>query len=158
MDRADRVDAFRTGADDVRRAWEAVPEGARRYRPAPGEWSPHEIVIHLADADVNGYLRFRKLVAEPDAGVGGYAQDDWARDLRYHDQDPELAIELLRVIRAITYPILADLPEPVWSHSVTHSERGSWTMDDWLTTYSNHVRDHLAQLHDAVQAWRADQG
>jgi hypothetical protein len=158
MNRADRIEAFRTGAETVRLAWEAVPEAARRHRPAPHEWSPHEIVLHLADADVNGYLRFRKLVAEPGALVAGYAQDDWVRELDYHAQDPDLAIELLRAIRATTYPILADLPENVWSHTVTHSERGNWTMDDWLTTYSNHVRDHLAQLDEAVEAWRASEG
>ena len=139
----------------VRVAWERVPEAARRFRPAPGEWSPHELVIHIVDADVNGYLRFRKLVAEPGAVVPGYAQDAWADSLDYHSQDPELAIELMARLRALTHPILESLDDTVWSHTVTHSERGPWTMEDWLRTYTEHVDDHLAQIDAAVSAWRA---
>ena len=100
-DRAALVESFAAEAS-VRQAWERVPAAARRFRPAPGEWSPHELVIHLADADVNGYLRFRKLVAEPGATVPGYEQDAWASSLDYHGQHPDLAIELMARLRALT--------------------------------------------------------
>lgn len=156
-DRAALVEAFAGGAAAVRQAWEQVPREARRFRPAPGEWSPHELVIHLADADVNGYLRFRKLVAEPGATVPGYDQDAWADSLDYHSRDPELAIELMARLRALTHPILESLDDAVWAHTVTHSERGPWTMEDWLGTYTAHVSEHLAQLERAVVTWRTAQ-
>ena len=149
-----RISAFAGGADAVREAWRNVPAEARQFRPAPTEWSPHELVIHLADADVNGHLRFRKLVAEPGATVPGYEQDAWAASLDYHSQDPDLAIELMARLRAVTHPILESLDEAVWAHTVTHSERGTWSMDDWLRTYTNHVDDHLAQMDRALAAWR----
>ncbi len=101
-DRAALVESFAAGAASVRQAWDRVAAAARRFRPAPGEWSPHELVIHLVDADVNGYLRFRKLVAEPGATVPGYEQDAWASSLDYHGQDPALAIELMARLRALT--------------------------------------------------------
>jgi hypothetical protein len=154
-DRAKLIVVFGEGAARVREAWTSVPEQARRYRPAAGEWSPHELVIHLADADVNGYVRFRKLVAEPRAEVAGYAQDAWASTLGYHEQDPALAIELMSQLRAITTPILASLPEGVWDHTVIHSERGAWTMAEWLQTYTAHVDDHLAQMEETVARWRS---
>ena len=153
-DRAALIDAFALGASMVREAWEQVPEAARRFRPAPGEWSPHELVIHLADADVNGYLRFRKLVAEPGSTVPGYEQDAWAASLDYHSQDPEVAIELMARLRSLTHPILESLDATVWAHTVTHSERGPWTLEDWLDTYTRHVEEHLAQLERAVMTWR----
>ncbi len=153
-DRSTLIEAFAAGAASVREAWRNVPDEARRFRPAPGEWSPHELIIHLADADVNGHLRFRKLVAEPGATVPGYEQDAWAESLDYHSQDPELAIELMARLRAATHPILKSLDEAIWTHTVTHSERGRWTMDDWLRTYTVHVDDHLAQIDRAVATWR----
>ena len=153
-DSAALIDGFARGAFAIREAWERVPEDARRFRPAPGEWSPHELVIHLADADVNGYLRFRKLVAEPGATVPGYEQDAWAASLDYHGQDPELAIELMARLRALTHPILESLDDAIWGHTVSHSERGPWTMEDWLRTYTEHVDDHLAQMDAAVAVWR----
>lgn len=45
-ERAALIDAFARGAVVVREAWDRVPVDARRFRPAPGEWSPHELVIH----------------------------------------------------------------------------------------------------------------
>lgn len=152
--RTELIDAFAHGATAVREAWEAVPQQARQARPAPGEWSPHELVIHLADADVNGYLRFRKLVAEPGATVPGYAQDAWAASLDYHRQSPEVAIETMVGLRALTHPILESLEERIWDHTVTHAEQGVWTMEDWLQTYTEHVSEHLAQLERAVATWR----
>lgn len=148
------IEEFGVGAQRVRDAWEAVPEDARALKPAPGEWSPIELVIHLADADVNGYVRFRKLVAEPGATVSGYAQDAWADSLRYSGQDPEAALQLMAALRAMTHPLLESLEEEQWAHRVTHSERGEWSMDDWLATYTKHVDAHLAQMQDAVETWK----
>ena len=147
------VAEFAEGAERVRSAWDAVPEDARALRPAPGEWSPLELVIHLADADVNGYLRFRKLVAEPGAEVAGYAQDAWADSLRYSGQDPQGALQLMAGLRAMTHPLLESLTEEQWSHRVIHSERGEWSMDDWLRVYTDHIDDHLEQMQRAVDVW-----
>lgn len=157
-ERSALIDAFAEGAAAVRNAWEQVPADARQFRPAPGEWSPHELVIHLADADVNGYVRFRMLVAEPGGVVPGYAQDAWASTLDYHRQDPELAIEVMARLRSLTHPILVSLDVGTWEHTVTHSERGTWTMEDWLVTYTRHVDDHLAQMQAGIAAWRRAQG
>ena len=154
MNRTALIEAFAAGAVAVRDAWQRVPTEARRFRPAPGEWSPHELVIHLADADANGYLRFRKLVAEPGSIVPGYEQDAWAESLDYRGQDPDLAIDLMEHLRALTHPILASLADEIWAHSVTHSEVGRWTLEDWLRTYTRHVDDHLNQMEAAVSAWR----
>lgn len=148
------VTEFGRGAERVRAAWKAVPEDARAFRPAPGEWSPLELVIHMADADANGYIRFRKLVAEPGATVSGYAQDAWADSLRYSGQDPEAALKLMDALRAMTHPLLEGLTEEQWAHRVTHSERGEWSMADWLRVYTDHVDDHLLQMQEAVDAWK----
>lgn len=43
-----------------------VPATALRWRPAPGEWSAHEIVVHCGDAETAGALRIRFLVADHD--------------------------------------------------------------------------------------------
>lgn len=148
------VAEFAGGAERVRAAWDSVPDDARALKPAPGEWSPIELVIHMADADANGYVRFRKLVAEPGATVSGYAQDAWADTLRYSGQDPEAALQLMEGLRAMTHPLLASLTEEQWTHRVTHSERGEWSMDDWLRVYTVHVDAHLAQMQEAVEVWR----
>lgn len=155
MSRAEQIEAYRRGPARLRRAWQAVPEEARRHRPAESEWSPHEIVVHLADAEVNGYVRFRKLVAEPGSDIGAYEQDAWAGRLDYHSQDPGEALTLIALLRSQTLLLLDGLEETAWTHVVHHPEQGRWTLDDWLGTYASHIEAHVSQIEDAVAAWRS---
>ncbi|MGA7271877.1 MAG: DinB family protein [Acidimicrobiia bacterium] len=155
MPRSEQIDAYREGPARLRQAWKAVPEEARHHRPEESEWSPHEIVIHVADAEVNGYVRFRKLVAEPGADIGAYEQDEWAGHLDYLAQDPAAALNLIELLRGLTGVLLDGLSDDAWSHVVHHPEQGEWTLDDWLRTYSSHIDAHLIQMEEAVSDWRS---
>src|SRR2546428_751802 len=44
-------------------AWAAVPPAALQWRPKPGEWSAHEVVVHCADSETNSFVRIRFLAA-----------------------------------------------------------------------------------------------
>ena len=55
---------YAEGPARLRGALARVPEEARKWRPAPGEWSAHEIVCHCADSETNGAARIRYVVAE----------------------------------------------------------------------------------------------
>ena len=69
----------------VRVAWENVPADVRQWRPGPGKWSAHEVVIHCADSETNAAMRLRYLLAEKEPVLVGYDQDAWARALGYFD-------------------------------------------------------------------------
>jgi len=87
MDRTEREKLIQQYADGPRRLREAlakVPEAARKWRPAPGEWSAHEVVCHCADSETNSYARIRFVVAEPEPLIQGYDQEAWARTFDYH--------------------------------------------------------------------------
>jgi hypothetical protein len=43
-------------------------------RPAPGKWSIHEIVCHLADTEVANAWRYRKVLAEDEVGLTAWDQ------------------------------------------------------------------------------------
>ncbi len=155
MPRPDQIEGYRVGPARFRQAWEEVPEEARRLRPAESEWSPHEIVIHLADAEVNGYVRFRKLVAEPGSDIGAYEQDEWANRLDYLSQDPDDALDLMDLLRGLTLSLLERLPEAAWVNIAHHPDEDTWTLDTWLHTYTTHVDAHIRQMDQAVAQWRS---
>ena len=79
-----------------------IPRKAWKFKPAPTEWSIHEIIIHLADSETNAALRARLLAAEPGRAVMAYDQDKWALRLNYHDQDVEDALKLVKAARKMT--------------------------------------------------------
>ncbi|QBD76652.1 hypothetical protein EPA93_11820 [Ktedonosporobacter rubrisoli] len=141
--------------DEVRQALETFPRQAWHFKPAPHEWSIHEIIIHLADAEANGFIRIRKAIAEPGSTVGLYDQEQFAEQLHYPEQSPEDALNLFSLLRLTTYQLLTLLPESSWRNTVKHPENGELSLDDLLQTYTEHTLVHIAQMRNNVQLWEA---
>lgn len=129
------------------------PREMWQYRPAPDRWTIHEIIIHITDSEVNSYVRGRRFIAEPGSTVMGYDEAKWAIDLHYHDQSVDEALELFKWLRLKSHTLIKDLPEATWMNTVTHTESGVMSMDDWLMTYERHIPDHLEQMHRIYSDW-----
>jgi hypothetical protein len=152
--RAELVARYTEGAARLRAAWEATPPSARQWRPAPGEWSPHEVVCHTADSETNSYARIRYLVAEPEPVLEGYDQERWARELDYHALSAASALAVTEAVRTHTASLARLLDESAWARVGRHTESGRYTAEDWLHIYANHLHDHAAQIERAAAAWR----
>ena len=155
-ERSAKIEAYGEGFEMLRRALAEVPANAWRFRPAPDEWSVHEIVCHLADSESTGALRLRKLIVEPGSTLVPYDESAWALRLGYLDQDVNDALEVIRFARQTTYRLLRKLPLESFDHAIMHPEyEQPYTLDTWLDLYSRHIPDHVDQLKRAVEAWKA---
>lgn len=152
------IEKYAQGPARLRAAWASVPEEARQWRPGPGRWSAHEIVVHCADSETNGAQRIRYLIAERDTAVVAYDQDGWARDFDYHAHPVDLALPAVEAIRANTAAMLRRLSAAAWSRAGRHSEYGPYSAEDWLAIYAEHVHKHASQIEGNVAAWRAARG
>jgi len=148
------IDRYAEGPDRLKKAIESVPEEARKWRPAEGKWSAHEVVCHCGDAEVTAAMRLRFLLCEADPLIQAYDQAKWARDLRYHDFPLEPSLEAVRAVRAHTAGLLRTLRPAQWTRKGRHSESGEWDVDKWLTIYSDHVHKHSEQIERNLAAWR----
>ena len=135
-----------------------VPKDAMTWRPAPAEWSAHEIVCHCADSETNAYARIRLLLAEKDPLIQGYDQDHWARTFDYHSRPLEPALAVVEAVRANTLALLRRLPEDAWQRGGRHTDSGTYSAEDWLKIYAEHLEIHACQIEDNVAAWRAASG
>jgi hypothetical protein len=117
-------------------------------RPAPGKWSPREIVHHLADSEMTAAVRLRLLIAEDRARILGYDQEEFARRL-FYDRPIEPSLEAFKAARTTTAAILARLSPADWAREGTHSEIGRYTVDDWLEIYAEHAHKHAGQIRRA---------
>ncbi len=158
MEAAERqqlIEAYRTAFDEFEQALADIPQEAWQFRPAPGEWSVHEVIIHLADSETNSFLRARRLVADPELPLMAYDQDAWAAKLDYHSQDTETALALTRLARAATYDFIKDLPHEVWATVGIHPEYADpYTFERWLRIYANHPRQHAEQIRENHRLWK----
>lgn len=157
-DRSRKIDSYGRAHEELAKAIQGFPREMWQWKPAADRWSVHEIIVHLADSEANGYVRARRFLAEPGKEVMAYEQDDWARHLNYHEQNPDEAVELFRLLRSTTWKLIQDAPEEVWSRTVGHPEYGSVTFDQWLDTYEAHVPGHIRQMQANYEAWQKQQG
>jgi DinB superfamily len=149
------IQQYADGPSRLRTAFDAVPVEARQWRPAPGEWSAHEVICHCADSETQAASRIRVLVSEKDAIIVGYDQDAWARDFDYHRQPLDLAFAVVNAVRANTAALLHRLPEDAWQKEGRHTESGRYTAENWLRIYAEHLEVHARQIESNMAAWRA---
>jgi hypothetical protein len=154
-ERDDLIRRYEEGPAKLRAAWQKVPAEARKWRPAEGKWSAHEVVCHAADSETNAYARIRYLAAEKEPKILGYDQAHWAQALDYHALPVEPAMATVEAVRANTVPLLRRLSETAWTRQGTHTESGAYTAEDWLRIYADHLEKHAGQIERNLQAWTA---
>ena len=144
---------YAAGPARLRAALATVPTEAMKWRPAPGEWSAHEIVCHCADSETNSYARIRLLLTEADPVIQGYDQDRWAKTLDYHSHPLEPALATVDGVRANTAALIRRLPDEAWTRAGRHTESGRYTAEEWLKIYADHLEGHARQIEKNVELW-----
>ncbi|MDF1545754.1 MAG: DinB family protein [bacterium] len=144
--RQEMTEKYKEGYKLLKSVLKEVPKEGWDFRPGESEWTVREIVAHLADAEIHGYIRLRTLLAEPGETVKPYNQNAYSAKLGYSDSDPELALKLYKGLVKGNYALLKRLPETIDENEVTHPEDGQWNIDSWLDSYVSHTRSHIKQI------------
>ena len=155
----EKIEQYGRGYGLLTAALAEVPREAWSYRPAPNEWSVHEIIVHMADSESMPALRARKLFVEPGSTLTGYEEAKWADALDYQGQSTEDALEIIRLARQTTYDLLKRQPDEVFTHAVVQTEYPDdpYTFEKWLNIYARHIPNHIGQLKSSYQAWKDSQ-
>ncbi|MDP1714115.1 MAG: DinB family protein [Anaerolineales bacterium] len=153
--RLQKIELYGKGYDLLIETLKDVPLEIWQFKPAPAEWSIHEIIIHLADSEAIAAQQARLMVAEPGGTVMAYNPDAWASNLHYHEQDAEEALQLLRLTRAFTYRWFKNLPEKAFTLSAAYpGDEELYLLDDLLRIYAGHIPSHIEQIKNNVEVWK----
>jgi hypothetical protein len=153
------IESYGQGYPVLIEALKEFPKEMWQWKPAPNKWSLHEIVVHIADSEVNSYVRGRRFIAEPGSGVYGYDENKWADKLNYHQQSTEDSLELFKLLRKMSYDLIKTVDDNTWqTATVNHSENGVMKFEEWLRIYEEHVPIHIRQMKRNLDAWNARQG
>src|SRR5689334_9282171 len=66
------IEQYRDGHRVVLEALQGCTEAELDVRPAADDWTPREIVHHLADSEMTSAIRVRRLLAEEHPVIAGY--------------------------------------------------------------------------------------
>lgn len=112
--------------------------------PAPGKWSPAEIVSHLADCEIVFAFRLRQTLAEDSPTIQPFDQDKWAAT--YPGIPASEGLEVFAALRNWNLRLISAALPAAASRPVTHPERGTMTFLTIVETMAGHDLNHLAQL------------
>ena len=125
------------------------------YRPAPGKWSIHEIVCHLADTEVANAWRYRKVLAEDEVGLTAWDQDRWAAGHQYRRQDFRLAMEQFRILRTRNLGLLKAVGRKAWHAQRPTRPSGRSAPPRWSCTWPTMMRTTWAKSKVSARCSRA---
>lgn len=148
IERDELITRYQNGYRVISEALANITDAEMDAREAPGEWSPREVVHHLADSEMASALRLRALLVEDNSTIHGYDQDAYAARLWY-DRPIEASLAAFQAARATTAQLLDLMEEADWARTGRHTESGPYSCLDWLRIYAAHAHDHAAQIRRA---------
>jgi hypothetical protein len=153
----DYVDDLRSVVERGTPALLAISETDSARRPAPGKWSPREVIGHLIDSASNNHQRFLRAQFQDDLVFPGYDQDAWV-DVQQYEKEPwsEL-VTLWRAFNLHLARVMAATPAPVRQrvHRRHSLDEIAWqpvpagepaTLDYFMRDYVGHLKHHLRQI------------
>ena len=114
-----------------------------------GGWTLRQVVHHVPDSHMNGYIRVKFALTQSEPQVMGYDEDAWAKlgDTRATPVDASLG--LLDGIHARWVALLRSLKPEDFARPMIHSENGRMTVDSIVALYSWHGPHHTAHITSA---------
>jgi uncharacterized damage-inducible protein DinB len=119
------------------------------YRPEG--WTLRQVVHHLPDSQMNGYVRFKLALTESQPAVKLFDEAAWAElpDTRQAPVDVSLA--LLDALQTRWALLMRAMQPAEWARTYLHPERGALRLDQALAMYAWHGRHHLAHIERTRQ-------
>jgi uncharacterized damage-inducible protein DinB len=117
-----------------------------------GGWTLRQVVHHIADSSVNGYIRFKLAATEENPTIRPYNENRWSElpDAHYADIVPSIILTEALYKRWILF--LRNLTEADFARTFMHPESGTNTLDKTLALYVWHGQHHLAHIVNFRQA------
>lgn len=133
---------------------EALTQGSDLDNRATDGWSARMVIHHLADSETSSYSRLRSLLAEKTIPtLVGYDEGNWAITpaLGYQSFDIKNSLAVYKAVRASSLDVLNQITVADLAKEGLHSERGKYTLADWLRIYAKHPVDHAEQIVKAFK-------
>ncbi|MCY3718184.1 MAG: DinB family protein [Anaerolineaceae bacterium] len=131
---------------------EGLDEQQLTTRFLDGEWSVAQNVHHLADTNMNVFMRIKMALTEDRPTVASFDQDKWADTAEAHGMPIEPSLVLLDGLQERWASLAETLSDEQLARSVVSPLYGESTIGDILRLYSRHGLNHLDQIRETLAA------
>ncbi|MFH2037124.1 MAG: YfiT family bacillithiol transferase [Candidatus Zixiibacteriota bacterium] len=115
-----------------------------------GKWAARQVVHHLVDSHMNGYLRVRWALTEHNPTLKPYDQDDFA-ELPDYEMDLASSFMILHGLHEKWAYLCENLTDEQWLRPLTHPESDYTNIEEILTAYVEHGEKHLGHIKRLIK-------
>jgi uncharacterized damage-inducible protein DinB len=117
-----------------------------------GGWTLLQVVHHLADSHMNGYIRFKLALTEDQPTIKPFNEKKWAKLPDSLQIDLSASISLLEAVHSRWVYLLRSLDEKDFSRHFLHPENGKIIdLNQALALYAWHSKHHLAHITSLLE-------
>ena len=119
-----------------------------------GGWTIRQVVHHIADSHINGYIRMKLAVTESIPTIKSYDQDKWATLYDSMHAPISISLDLIEALHQRWVHFLRSLEGRDFRKKFHHPESNqNQSLGLWLTIYawhSDHHLSHITQLRERL--------
>ncbi len=119
------------------------------YRPEG--WMVRQVVHHLSDSHMNGYIRFKWTLTENETTIKPYEQKSWSETAENIGFPISEELALLSLLHQKWVVLLKELTPDDFQRKFMHPESGWYELKKALALYAWHGNHHLAQIEALIQ-------
>lgn len=142
------VDDYLAGPRLLRQAVAGMSREQLLARPIPGKWSTLEVICHLADFEIVGADRIKRVIAENEPTLLGGDEKAFAARLAYHERNADEELLLIDMIRSQVARILRTLKPEDLQRRGFHSEVGPLTLQEFVQRSTRHIPHHVRFIEE----------
>jgi len=116
------------------------------------EWSPANIIHHIADAEAHFYIRYLRVLTENLPTTEFFDEDAYPELLHYEKRDVKASIALIESIRAASLSLFNNFKEDDWQRKGVTSDGNEFVLIALIKKARSHINDHANQLSAALAA------
>jgi hypothetical protein len=146
------IDDFAAGPHLLRDAVKGMSREQLVARPVSDKWSTLEVVCHIADFDVVGADRIKRVIAENKPTLPDGDEKLFAARLAYHDRDLEDELHVIGAIRAQVTRILRTVSDEDFARIGNHTAVGPLTLQQLVERMANHLPHHVKFISEKRKA------
>jgi DinB superfamily len=114
------------------------------YRP--DGWTVRQVVHHVSESHMNGYIRFKLAITEDQPTIKPYFEDRWAQLPDALGSPIEPSLDLLDPLHRRWVWFLRSLKSEDFDRTFQHPELGIVSLKKNLALYAWHGRHHVAHI------------
>lgn len=117
-----------------------------------GSWNVRQLVHHIADSHMNGYIRTKWALTEDSPLIKPYDENAWSDLSDAKDLPVEVSLKLISAVHQRWAYLLRNLTDEEWQRTFTHPEHdGTQVLFDYIASYAWHGEHHLAHIEVALK-------